>query len=182
MSIASMTRMASEAEAERQRHPRPGAPPVGPRPAAGGPPNPPAVGGSTVTSSSDPQSKAQASLEAIAAYIPSEAIALYLAALGAFQPSSLTSKVFWLVVGLGFVAGLVVLGALDRKTRPPRDKTLIVIGIGLVSFTVYAAAIPGSPFLELHPQATIAAGFIALVMATFLPRIAGLLGVAPKAA
>jgi hypothetical protein len=179
MSIASMTRMASQAEAERQD--RGVARDDGPQPAGGGP-HAPAVGGSTVTSSSDAQSRAQASLEAIATYIPSEALALYLAALGAFQPASTTAKVFWLVVGLGFVVALVLFGALDRKTRPPRDKTITVIVIGMIAFTVYAAALPASPFLELHAQASVAAGFIALVMATFLPRIAGLLGIAPEGA
>jgi hypothetical protein len=198
MSIATMTRMASQAEAARKQ-PAGGQPgKAGPRAAggaaaggaaaggaaaggaaAGAGGTPPAVGGATVTSSSDPQSRAQASLEAIAAWIPSEALALYIAALGAFNPTTQTAGFVVLALGLGFVILFVAFSALDRKTRPPMDKTIIVAGIGLVSFTVYAAALPSSPFEAVFPQASVVAAFVALVMASILPRVAGLLGVAP---
>jgi hypothetical protein len=188
MSIATMVRFASQAEAgppappPTRRGPQtaggpPGAPdePEG-APAAG---SQPAIGGTAVSQQSNATSQAQAALEMIAGYIPSEALALYIGALAAFQPSTDTSK--WIVLGIGivFVIAFTAFSALDRETRPSTDKVVIVTALAIVSFVTYAAALPASPFLAISAQATVAAGFVAVILSLFLPRVARIAKVAP---
>lgn len=190
MSIATMVRLAAQAEAgppaPAEVPPR-GPQPAGPVPAGEGVPAPagegaanPTIGGAAVTPQSNTSSRVQAALEAIAGYIPSEALALYIGALGAFQPSTDTAK--WVVLGLGvlLVIGFAVWSALDRATRPATDKVAIVTVLAIISFVTYAAALPGSPFLSIHAQATVAAGYIAVLLSLVLPKIAVSARVAPQ--
>jgi hypothetical protein len=183
-----MVRLAAQAEAGPPAPAAaPAGPPAGPRPAGAGAPAPapaadnPRIGAAPVSDASNTSSRAQAALEAIAGYIPSEALALYIAALGTFQPSTDTAK--WVVLGLGVVLVIVFAGwsALDRATRPATDKIVIVTVLAIISFVTYAAALPGSPFLSIHAQATAAAGFVAILLSLVLPKIATTAKVAPQA-
>lgn len=179
MSIATMTRLAAEAAAgeaaaARERE-------GGPRPAGDQEPAAGSLGGAVVTARSDPRSAVQGALEAIAAYIPSEALAVYIAAIGILQPQGTTEPWVWLAIGLGLVVLFSVIGALDREVRTPIDKLVIVIVFGLLSFAAYAGALPGSPFLQLDARATAAAGVVALALSYALPKIARIVKVAPPA-
>jgi hypothetical protein len=179
-----MVRLAAQAEAGP---PAPAAAPAaGPRPAGAGAPGPapaaenPRIGAAPVSEASNTSSRVQAALEAVAGYIPSEALALYIAALGTFQPSTDTAK--WVVLGLGVVLVIVFAAssALDRATRPAMDKVAIVTVLAIISFVTYAAALPGSPFLSIHAQATAVAGFVAIILSLLLPKIATSAKVAPQ--
>jgi hypothetical protein len=170
MSVASMARLAAQAgvqETER-RQPR----------MAGDQPGPGSVAGAVVTAQTDPTS-VQGALESIAAYIPSEALAVYIAAVGVFQPKGNVEPWFWLLVGIGAVVFFGWLAGMDRNVPTPRDKLMIVIVLALVSFVTYAGALPGSPFTVIDARATAAAGILALALSFALPRIARILKVAP---
>lgn len=184
MSVATMTRLAVEAEAERvsARPPAlewggPGVPPPAPQPPAT---QPGTVSGAAITAASDPRSGTQAALEAIAAYIPSEALAVYIAALGLFQPGTAGDRWFWFVVGVALVIGFGALSAMDRVVRPSMRTFAVLTIMAVVSFATYAGALPASPFLALHPQATLGSGLVALILSAALPRIARIAGVAPR--
>jgi hypothetical protein len=183
MSIATMTRLASQAtvlegNAAAARQTR-GVTRGGPGAARdAGVPEPPEMT-ALATTGSDPTTAIQSALEAIAGYIPSEALAIYITAVGILQPDSDTKRWFWLLVGMGVVVAFLALGALDRKVRAPINKTIIVGIFGLVSFAAYAGALPGSPFLQIDAQATAYAGIFALALSLVLPRLARILGVAP---
>lgn len=182
MSIATMTRLAAQATLdERRRRPRAGGPEAsGPQATATGTSaTPGTLGGSIVTAATDPRSTVQAALETIAAYIPSEALAVYIAAIGVLQPASSVERWFWLGIGLLAVLVFAVLGALDREVRLPTDKLVIVIVLGVISFLAYAGALPDSPFLQFDVRATAVAGIVALALSLGLPRLARIVGVAP---
>jgi len=173
MGISTMTRLAVEAEAAGRDR----AVAVGePRVRSGG-----RVAGTELTSDSDARSPWQASLDAIAAYIPSEALAVYIAAIGAFQPASTDARWLWFGIGIVLVLAFGALSALDRQTRPGMQMFAIVMVLAVVSFATYAGALPGSPFLAFHPQATVASGIVALALSFALPRVARIVGVAPTA-
>jgi hypothetical protein len=184
MSIATMMRLAAQAEAggpaPPQRGPRPAGGPIGQPPVEPGPA--PEIGGAPISSGSNVSSRAQAALEAIAGYIPSEALALYIGALGAFQPATDASK--WIVLGAGVALVILFAGwnAADRATRPAPRKIAVVVVLAVVSFVTYAAALPGSPFISVWAQAPVAAGYVAVALSVLLPRFAVLAKVAPQTA
>jgi hypothetical protein len=179
MSIATMMRLAAQAEAGAPAADpaRRGPQPAGPLPVPAGA----TIGGAPVSSTSNAGSKTQAALEAIAGYIPSEGLALYIAALGAIQPQS--DGVRWLLLGLGVAVVILfaTLAAFDRETRPAPAKIGLVTLLAVVSFVTYAAALPGSPFLAIHAQATVIAGVVALFLSYLMPRIAKAANLVPVA-
>ena len=170
MSIATMTRLAADATVQDDQLRG------GDLPEA----RPGSIGGSTVTSRSDPKSTVQTALDAIAAYFPSEALAVYVAALGIMQPASDGERWIWFLVGVLSVVLFTVLGGLDREVRVPWGRLVTVMLIALVSFSTYAASLPGTPFLSIHPQATAVAGVIAIIFSLALPRVARILRLAPE--
>lgn len=173
MSIATMTRLASE----RARQDRPAG---GPIPAGGEANTPPTVAGATMTAGSDPAGNVQKALDAIVGWIPSEALAVYIAALAVLPPKTTTES--WVWFGLGIVAVIIfaVVAGLDRTTRPPISKLVIVTIVAVVSFATYAAAMPSSPFLSFDTRAVAAAGIVALLLSLLLPRLARILGISPE--
>jgi hypothetical protein len=175
MSVAAMTRLAVEAGADES----PGEPPP-----VGTTPTGPAAPDRTTraTSASDPTTRVQAALEAIAAYIPSEALAVYLPALGIFAPREALGA--WLVFGLGVLVVLLFtwLGLTKRQRKAKPSKGRVVYGLALTGFVLYAGALPGSPFDYLHDLAPKMLAFLALVAAFVMPEIAIRNGIRPRAA
>jgi amino acid transporter len=122
----------------------------------------------------------QAALEAIAAYIPSEALAVYLPALGIFSPREAVGA--WLVFGLGILVVLLFtwLGLTKRRRKANAAKGRVVYSLGLIGFVLYAGALPGSPFEYLHDLAPKILAFLALVAAFVMPEIASRNGIQPR--
>ncbi|MBN8625196.1 MAG: hypothetical protein J0M17_06895 [Planctomycetes bacterium] len=125
----------------------------------------------------------QSALDNIATFIPSEAMGVYVVGFGIMQPSEFAEK--WGLFALATVAIPLVFGLRYWEAR--RDAEQIwaagrawgLLFVALVSFVVWAAAMPQSPFIAFHPRMNLYAAVAALFLATFLPRIAKLIGWLP---
>jgi hypothetical protein len=120
-------------------------------------------------------------MERIAAFIPSEAIAIYVSGLGILSPKEAFGK--WVL--FGFCAALVPV-LIWLAIRVGESKGLPAPGLritgwhatfGLLAFAAWSAALPSTPFGE---GATAYGGFAVIVLAVVLPQIAQILGVAPR--
>ncbi len=136
----------------------------------------------------EPDSTLQSALRLLAAYIPSEALAVYIAVLGLLNPSpAATGQDVMIVRLICLLIGLVVAVSLPFVTfkggsltrREQRKRQAIVAVMAAVAFVVYAATMP-SFFLN----ATILtigwsqwAAVVAILVALFLPQVARRLGV-----
>jgi hypothetical protein len=130
----------------------------------------------------------QNALGLIAAYIPSEAIAIYLAALGILAPSATASPDQIVRVRLiCFAAGLLVavviafanLSAQGLTTGEANRRRLVVAALSGVAFAIYAAATPdfffNNTYLTIGFTQWAAVG--ALVAAPLMPWLAKALNV-----
>ncbi len=133
--------------------------------------------------SAEPDSTLQSALRLVAAYIPSEAVAIYIAVLGLLNPTAAaTSQDVVTIRLIVFFVGLVVAVSLPFVTfkggnltkREQRRRQAVVAALAAVSFAVYAAAMPSFFFsgtvltLGFSKWAAVAA----ILMALFLPNVA----------
>ncbi len=138
--------------------------------------------------SAEPDSTLQSALRLLAAYIPSEALAVYIAVLGLLNPSSeATGQDVMIVRLICLVIGLVVAVSLPFVTfkggnltrREQRRRQAIVAVLAAIAFVVYAATMPS--FFLSATILTIAfsqwAAVAAILVALFLPQVARRLGV-----
>lgn len=136
------------------------------------------------TSAKDPPN----ALSLIVAYIPSEAIAVYIAALGILIPgSTATEEQVGRVRLVCFFAGLAVaiviafanFDATDLERREAYRRRAVVAVLAGVAFLIYAAATPS--FFYANTLLTIAftqwAAAAAIVSAAIMPVVAKALGV-----
>ncbi len=138
--------------------------------------------------SAEPDSTLQSAIRLVAAYIPSEAIGIYIAVLGLLNPSTDATSNDVLVVRLiCFVIGLVVAVSLPFATfkggnltrREQRRRQVIVAILAAVAFALYAATMP-SFFLSgtiLTIGVSQWAAVLAVLAALFLPIVARRAGV-----
>jgi hypothetical protein len=131
----------------------------------------------------EPDSTLQSALRLLAAYVPSEAIAIYIAVLGLLNPTTeASSQAVTIIRATCFAIGLIVPISLPFVTfkggnltrHEQRRRQVIVAALAAVSFAVYAATMPSFFF-----SATILTiGFshwmavVAILMALFLPMVA----------
>jgi hypothetical protein len=126
-------------------------------------------------------------LRLVAAYIPSEALAAYLALLGLLVPATGTptgqvEAVKW----IAFTAGLVLAVALvffgykrgQDTAAVARRKRAYLIVFAIVAFLAYSVATPGGPWggSFLGIAVTVWGAAIAIVLAAILPVLAATLG------
>jgi hypothetical protein len=132
----------------------------------------------------------QTAMAQVAAFIPSEALAVYVAGAGILAPESAQSKWLWFAICLALIPVLVFIAALlEQKRRqvpgmaPDKLNVKIVTLLslfGIVAFVAWTAAMPGTPFLALSPKANAIGGLGVLVTAVLLPKFAALLGIVPQ--
>lgn len=134
----------------------------------------------------------------IAAFIPSEILALYLFMWGVANPAATDRRTPWALfwASLGALVAYVVLNhMLDRKSvaesnekiadrakraqGPTATKTGWVLLMAAVAFTAYAASLPQTPFLDVNSNANTIGAIVAAGLAIFLPMIGKLVGVSP---
>jgi hypothetical protein len=127
-------------------------------------------------------------LAKIAAYIPGEVVATYLAIVGIWEPGSDAARWGCFAVGMGLLTALCVIGwrlqvmaAATPAQAPTFSHLCWVFVIAGVAFTAYAMALPGSAFTTAWSDATKFGGLAALVLATILPSFGKLVGVDPDA-
>jgi peptidoglycan/LPS O-acetylase OafA/YrhL len=138
--------------------------------------------------SATPDSTLQSAIRLVAAYIPAEAIAVYIAVLGILSPATeATTDQVTAIRVISFLIGILVAVALafvtfkgKQLTRAEQRRREIVVAIlAAVSFAIYAAAMPS--FFIKTPILTIPwgqwAAVIAVVTAVAMPSIAKALGV-----
>jgi hypothetical protein len=125
----------------------------------------------------------------IAKYIPSEAVAVYIGALGILAPAAQATPfeihaVRFICFGAGFAMALILaFASLDKagisSAQEVRRRRIVVAALAAFAFTLYAAAMPN--FFVEGTLLTIAftqwATVAAIVVATILPLLAKLLGV-----
>lgn len=138
--------------------------------------------------SAEPDSTLQSALRLVAAYIPSEAIAMYIAVLGLLNPpATATSQDVTIIRIICFVIGILVAVSLPFATfkggnltrREQRRRQIVVAVLAAVAFAVYAATMPSFFFGE--PILTIGfsqwAAVVTIIVALFMPIIAKALNV-----
>lgn len=119
-------------------------------------------------------------LESVVAFIPTEVVTLYVAALGIFHPTTSAAK--WGIFGFcGLLVPIfVIIGSLEEHQRGKEVSIKsggLVVVFGLVAYTTWTMALPETPFEEFTEYATKIGGAAVLVTASILPRVAGLCGV-----
>ena len=138
--------------------------------------------------SAEPDSTLQSALRLVAAYIPSEAIVIYVALLGLLNPSSEATSddviiVRFVCFAIGFTVAIglafVSFKGTNLTRRELRRREFIVAGIASVAFAVYAAAMPSFFFSGtiLTLRFSQWAAVVAVLVALLLPMIARSLGV-----
>ena len=130
-------------------------------------------------------------LTAIADWMPSEAVAFYLGALGLFPPNNDPSKdevQRWVVFGAGsaVVFLLVSLNVLVRVKlngelhgRDAGKELAVLLVMSWVTFAVWAGAGPGNPLKPWWAEAEKAFLLVAGILLAVMPTIATLCGVSP---
>jgi hypothetical protein len=129
-------------------------------------------------------------MEKIAAFIPSEVIAIYVAGFGILSPQSNSGKWSMFGVSLVLIPVFVLLNYLQQRKHAGTDQgarlkslrrtSVIVTLFAIVAFVAWAAALPGTPFLSVTPRATAYGGFCVVILALIMYRLADLLDVVPK--
>jgi hypothetical protein len=131
-------------------------------------------------SAGKPTNTVQEALDKIADYIPAEALAIYVAALGILLPQTETERWATFAFGLGLVVIFTWLGLTNRRRRKPQTRTFWwLLFFGFLAFTLYAGALPNSPFLTLTDAATRILSVAALVAAYVIPEAAERLHLRP---
>ena len=138
----------------------------------------------------------QSALEKLTQWIPSEAVTTYITLVGLLALSDSTGR--WILFGVGVlvvVAFVAINTALVNKEGKEKWKeeerdgpapklgrkrfvTLLVVAV--VCFTIWALAIPATPFLSLTDQATRIGGGLVILTAAFMPKLSKLLGLQPQ--
>lgn len=128
-------------------------------------------------------------LSLLAAYIPSEAIAVYLAALGLLVPTAEATadqvariRLICLIAGLGVA---LLIAVISVKTQPGVGtfetwrRRFIVALLAAVAFGVWTAATPNFFYEDVYLTIAFSqwAAFVAVIVTVFLPVIAKALGV-----
>lgn len=133
--------------------------------------------------SAEPDSTLQSALRLVAAYIPAEAIAIYIAVLGLLNPATgATTSDVTIIRFICFVIGIIVAISLPFVTfkggnltkREQRRRQVIVAALAAVAFAVYAAAMP-SFFVTvtiLGLGISQWAAVVAILVALFMPTVA----------
>ena len=188
MSLSKMARVAA-APAMTPRLVAPNARPV-PDDADAGAPPPPAI-----PTLKETRSNVNTALSAVATFIPSEVLALYMALLGLVIGTSEARQygTKWSLFALGILLCLFAVfdgymtarkaHADDAEANPPPDTSRFVkIAVfAVVAFTIYAMAIPDTPFEQLagrlNLNLNLVGGVLALLAAFVLPTVASWLGV-----
>ena len=126
-------------------------------------------------------------MEKVTSFIPSEVIGIYVAGLGILTPVSDRGK--WLIffIASALVPIFIWLNWLREKKHAAQDTTvlptksvIVLIVLGEVAFTAWAAALPGTPFLSLTEYAMKVGGLSVVILAAVLYYAADLLDVVPK--
>ena len=123
-------------------------------------------------------------IAAVAAYFPTETVGTYLAVLAILQPASNGARWVFYTVFLIFTA-LVVLYYGWKQAHAPaqvrldrRSLTWLLVFSG-VSFTLWSATTPWTPFKELTSDAQKYAGAAMIVLSPLLPMAAQVLRISP---
>jgi len=135
----------------------------------------------------------ETALEKITAFIPTEVIGIYVAGLGILSGTDETAPgdgtgVGWALFAfcLLVVPLLVAINVQLRNrasgtegTVGPR-KALLLCVFGAVAFIAWTAALPETPFVDLHAYANRIGAFAVVVLGVLMPGVAQLLGLVPR--
>lgn len=129
-------------------------------------------------------SRIESALESVAAYIPSEVVSAYIAALGIFSPKENILKwVIYLICVILILILIYISARIAQKKGLPKQKNsyhVIQFLIGLVAFTTWVSAMPETPFLELTSYANQIGALLAVIFSLLMPRIAEMLDIKPR--
>jgi hypothetical protein len=138
-------------------------------------------------SSASPRKTVDGALESpiqkITAFIPSEIIGIYVAGFGILSPESAVGKWWSFGICLALIPVFTFLSYLEQLKYGGEVKhttILIVFAFAAIAFVAWAAALPGTPFLAITPNATRIGGFSVVILAAVMYKTANLIGIAPK--
>lgn len=125
------------------------------------------------------EAKGRKALARITAFVPTEAISTYVAALALLKPGSEGAR--WAL--LGVIAALTVFLCFyywkRSQTALPLKALVWSIIFAIVGLAAWASALPDSPFYSIPDYTTVVGGFAVLILAVLTPKVAELVGVAP---
>jgi hypothetical protein len=121
-------------------------------------------------------------LKVVAAYVPSEVLAIYVSAVGMFYPSNPSTKWILFTLASVLIPVIIAISAAAGKTNttPSRVTPMMqakLAALGMLAFAAWAAAMPDGPFVVMGSEATKVGAVAVLVLAALLPGLAKILGV-----
>lgn len=123
-------------------------------------------------------------IAAVAAYFPTETVGTYLAVLAIIQPQSTDARWAFYTLFLVFTGVVVLFYSWRAQQREPGQRLetrslLWLLAFSGVSFTIWSATTPWTPFLAISGDAQKFAGAATIVLSPLLPMAAQVLRIAP---
>jgi hypothetical protein len=131
-------------------------------------------------------SEQDSAMEKLTKFIPTEVIAIYVAAVGILAPLGDTGKWWIFFICLGLIPILIVISYYQQKKKQKAEArsnsriAVLLMLFALVAFTAWACALPETPFLVFTPLAVKIGAVAVLVLAALMNPLADLLGILPK--
>jgi hypothetical protein len=140
----------------------------------------------TSTAAAGKNSEKDSAMEKLTKFIPSEVIAIYVAAVGILSPLGNTGKWVIYFICILLIPILIVINYYQQKRKQKaqantnrRIASLLVL-FALVAFTAWTCALPETPFLLFTPLAVKIGAVAVLVLAAVMTPLADALGILPK--
>jgi hypothetical protein len=120
-------------------------------------------------------------LARITGYVPTEAVASYVAALGILTPNSSGGRWALFLAIAALAAFLVFYYWKTTAADPKPGKTALYwqLVFALGGLAAWAAALPSSPFLSIHNYSAALGGLIIVIVSPAVPLLANLVHVSP---
>lgn len=137
--------------------------------------------GASGASNADAEQSLASAIGKITAFIPTEAVGGYTAAVGIFTPAPEQAQWLILIITLLLTPVYVCVTYIGRCRRHGAavslKKALVLSSFAMVSLVAWAAALPATPFLAISPYATRIGGAAVIFIAPLLSQLAELWGI-----
>ena len=123
-------------------------------------------------------------IAAVTAYFPTETVGTYLAILAILQPTSNGARWTFYTIFLAFTAVVVLYYGWKKAhavtgAKVDRRSTAWLLVFSAVSFTLWSATTPWTPFRQLANDAQKYAGAATILLSPLLPMAAQVVGISP---
>lgn len=141
------------------------------------------IAGPPLGGTPSPSTSATNALQVIAAFIPTEVLTLYVACISALHQANQVTPAEWIAFWCFLAATPVIVWIVYASKVKAAEKPIPIalkkwplweMSAATIAFTAWAYALPGTPFSEFGLYSPALAGFIVLVVSTFLGLLAPL--------